>query len=267
MIKRVISSLIGISLVIVIMILNNELIFNFAVTIIALIGLNEFYNAVKAKNIKPVEIIGYLSTTLLLIIGIVDNKILSIILTFMLPLILLILFFESIITNIKTNIVDISATILGICYVSLLFSFLILTKQTTNGNLYVWYIFGGAWATDIFAYLIGKNFGKHKFSAVSPNKSIEGCIGGLLGCIIFFIGYTYFLSTRGIVLNYIYIILLSIIVSVISQIGDFSASTIKRYCGIKDYGSVLPGHGGILDRFDSMLFISPIIYAYFNYLV
>jgi phosphatidate cytidylyltransferase len=61
--------------------------------------------------------------------------------------------------------------------------------------------------------------------------------------------------------------LLSIIVSVISQIGDFSASTIKRYCGIKDYGSVLPGHGGILDRFDSMLFISPIIYAYFNYLV
>jgi phosphatidate cytidylyltransferase len=267
MVKRVVSSIVGFLILIFVLFIKNETIFSLAVTIVALIGLNEFYNAIKAKGMKPIEIVGYLVTTFLLMIGLVNNNILSTFLTFLVPLILLILFAYSIFTNMKINIVDISVTVFGILYVAYLFSFVILTKQMNNGNYYVWYIFGGAWATDIFAFLIGSKFGKHKFSAISPKKSIEGCIGGILGCMIFFIGFTYFLTTKDIILNYTYIIILSITISIISQIGDFAASTIKRYCDIKDYGSILPGHGGILDRFDSMLFISPIIYAYFTYLI
>ena len=141
-----------------------------------------------------------------------------------------------------------------------------------NGVYYVWYILGAAWMTDTFAYMFGmitgKTIGNHKFSKViSPNKSVEGCVGGIIGCVLFFLGYTYYLGTIGIELNYYMMAIIGFIASVISQIGDFSASTIKRYCKIKDFGSIMPGHGGVLDRFDSVLFVAPFMYLVFNILI
>ena len=105
--------------------------------------------------------------------------------------------------------------------------------------------------------------GKHKFSQISPKKSIEGCIGGVIGCIAFYLIYTYFLNNNvdGLEINYILAGCLGLLVSIVSQIGDFAASSIKRFCEIKDYSEIMPGHGGILDRFDSILLISPLVYA------
>ena len=120
--------------------------------------------------------------------------------------------------------------------------------------------------TDIFAYLVGITIGKHKISEISPKKSIEGCIGGIVGCVLFFVGYTYYLNTLGFELNYILMGIIGIVTSVISQIGDLAASSIKRYCEIKDFGNIMPGHGGILDRFDSIILIAPFIYMFFSIL-
>ena len=107
----------------------------------------------------------------------------------------------------------------------------------------------------------GKYLGKHKFSEISPKKTIEGCIGGLIGAVLFVLIYTAFLNkVFNTNISYILMTSYAIIWSILGQIGDFAASTIKRYTGIKDYSNLLPGHGGMLDRFDSVIFIAPFAY-------
>lgn len=267
MAKRVISSIIGIIILILVFIFNNPAIINIAVTIIALIGLSEFYSAFKNKGIKPFKFIGYLVTLFILTIGYLEADVLKIILFFTLPISIFILFCKSIFSSMKYNVVDISITILGIVYVSFLTSFLALTRSLENGEYFIWYILAGAWITDTFAYLVGVKLGKHKISEISPKKSIEGCIGGAVGCMLFYGVYTYYLTTIGIELNIIAMTIVGLVISVISQIGDFAESSIKRYCEIKDSGTIMPGHGGVLDRFDSVIMIAPFIYMIFQFIV
>ena len=174
----------------------------------------------------------------------------------------LVLFLHVIATNMKINIVDIALTFFGICYIVIFLMFIPILTGRENGKLLVWYIIFAAWGTDVFAYCVGRRIGKHKFSEVSPKKSIEGCIGGTLGSLVFIIGYTVFLNNHfGMNINYLLISVIGIILSLIGQVGDFSASSIKRYVGIKDYSNIFPGHGGMLDRIDSVIFIAP--FAYF----
>ena len=127
------------------------------------------------------------------------------------------------------------------------------------------YIFIASWGTDVFAYCIGRRFGKHKFSKVSPKKSIEGCIAGTIGSTVLALIYTIILNNV-ITFEYSYFIvgISGIALSLIGQLGDFSASCIKRYVDIKDYSNLLPGHGGMLDRIDSVLFIAPFAYMLFT---
>ncbi len=162
----------------------------------------------------------------------------------------------------KTTIKDIAITLFGICYIPLFLMYMPLLMGSENGKLLVWFIIIAAWGTDIFAYIVGKTIGKHKFSEISPNKSIEGCIGGIIGATVLTLIYALVINTYlGMNINYLYIAGISILLSIIGQIGDFSASSIKRYVGIKDFSNLLPGHGGMLDRIDSLIFIAP--FAYF----
>ena len=109
--------------------------------------------------------------------------------------------------------------------------------------------------------------GKHKYTAVSPKKSIEGCIGGTLGAIILMLIYTYVVN-KYFCMNYSYTFIagIGIILSLVGQIGDLAASSIKRYVDIKDYSNLIPGHGGMLDRIDSLIFLAPFAYALFTLL-
>lgn len=126
-------------------------------------------------------------------------------------------------------------------------------------------LFAG-WMTDIFAYFVGSKFGKHKLCPkISPKKSVEGAIGGVAGAIILNVLLLFvfkrFFFTEGTGLSYPTVVILSIVLSIISMFGDLAASTIKRNFGIKDFGKLLPGHGGIMDRFDSLLFVMPVLYS------
>ena len=134
-----------------------------------------------------------------------------------------------------------------------------------NGKILIWYAIIAAWGTDIFAYVVGKHFEKHKYTKVSPKKSIEGCVGGTLGAIILMLVYTYFVNTYfGTNYSYLYVSGIGLILSLVGQIGDLAASTIKRYVDIKDYSNLIPGHGGMLDRIDSLIFLAPFAYALFT---
>lgn len=131
-----------------------------------------------------------------------------------------------------------------------------------NESPYVWLVYIIAFGSDTFAYFTGKMFGKHKlYPEVSPNKTIEGAIGGVIGCTILSLIYFDYLRIN----KYFYIIIFSVSASVFSIAGDLTASKIKREFRIKDYGYLLPGHGGMLDRFDSVLFVAPTVYYFIRH--
>lgn len=128
----------------------------------------------------------------------------------------------------------------------------------SNGRFLYLLIFLGAWVTDTFAYFVGVLFGKHKLiEDVSPKKTVEGSIGGILFCAAFFVSYGLVLyHFFSIDVNVIMLGVSGLILSIVSQIGDLIMSVIKRHYAVKDFGKIFPGHGGVLDRFDSILAVS-----------
>lgn len=151
----------------------------------------------------------------------------------------------------------------GIIYISIMFSFLFFLRNRENGFLYSWFVFIASWVSDTCAYFAGRFLGKHKLvPRLSPKKTVEGAIGGVLGSMILCVVYGLLIQ------NYLGIttqtlVILCLLVggagAILSQIGDLYASSIKRFVGIKDYGKLIPGHGGILDRFDSVLLAGPAV--------
>ena len=140
-------------------------------------------------------------------------------------------------------------------------SSIVMVREVSGGEYYWYFIFIGAWATDIFAYFTGMLFGKHKLiPAVSPKKTVEGAIGGTVFCIIFFVGYGMIInSLTQYEISLVVLVFAGLLSAFVSMIGDLSMSVIKRTYGIKDYGKLFPGHGGVLDRFDSILAVAVVM--------
>ncbi|MBR1854152.1 MAG: phosphatidate cytidylyltransferase [Lachnospiraceae bacterium] len=155
------------------------------------------------------------------------------------------------------------AAVFAFLYAPLMLSFVYLTRMGEQGKYLVWLILISSWGCDTCAYVVGKLIGKKKiFPLLSPKKSLEGCIGGMLGAALIGGIYGYFVVEPAFPDNQVYMTLAFIcaIGAVMSMVGDLAASAIKRNCKIKDYGNLIPGHGGIMDRFDSMTVTAPMVY-------
>ena len=264
--KRITSGFIVAISVAIMLLIPNKYVIGLLLAIIALVAMHEYLKAI-SKVCTPIKWVAYLSCLSVAAVNFIpEQNMLKAIMMF-LPSIMLILFANVIATDMKISFKDMSYTLLGICYIPVFISFLTLIDAMQNGKILIGYILISAWGTDVFAYLIGKKFGKHKFSKVSPKKSIEGCIAGTIGSVLIMVLYTFILN-RYFQFNYsyMYVIIVGIVLSLIGQIGDFSASCIKRYVDIKDYSNLLPGHGGMLDRIDSVLFLAPFAYLLFTIL-
>ena len=152
----------------------------------------------------------------------------------------------------------------GMVYVGVMLSYIYQTRVLPGGAFLVWLIFLCSWGCDTCAYCVGVLIGKHKMAPVlSPKKSIEGAVGGVLGAAL--LGAIYAAATGAYNPNPAHTPLIYAIIcgvgALVSMVGDLAASAIKRQENIKDYGTLIPGHGGILDRFDSVIFTAPVIYA------
>lgn len=159
---------------------------------------------------------------------------------------------------------DAMATITGIFYVILFSYHVLLVEQSGDASVLLWLVVLSAFGTDIFAYFAGVTLGKHKLCPkISPKKSIEGSVGGIIGSMVLCGGFGYFFAPEYLVHCFI----IGALGGVISQFGDLTASIFKRKMGIKDYGNLIPGHGGVLDRFDSVLFTGPLVYYYIQMVI
>jgi len=259
--KRIITGLIGLPIVALILIYGNIYVIDVLFALVALIAIYEYFNSFKEKH-KPVKWLGYISCILIAVLHIIPGEYYLYTLAVSICTVIAILFMHVVFTNMKTTVQDIMITFFGICYVVFFLSFIALLHGIENGKYLIWFILIAAWGTDTCAYFVGCKFGKHKFSQISPKKSIEGCIGGTVGSMILALLYVFALNKLvGLQISYIYIAGVALTLSILSQIGDLSASSIKRTVGIKDFGNLIPGHGGMLDRIDSIIFIAP--FAYF----
>ena len=233
------------------------------ILVLSLLGMYEFYKVIKQKDIHAVSIVGYMICILYYFT--MGNNIEYKLMFSLLVLSIFVLLCIPIV-NSKYTFIDAAATLLGFIYVGVFFSFILLVYNKTYGNYLVWLIFISAWICDTCAYYVGKNFGKTKLSPqISPKKTIEGSIGGLLGSTIACTIFGIFVLSRGISIPIYNYIIIGALNGIFCQMGDLVASSIKRVVGVKDFSNLIPGHGGILDRFDSALFSAVVVFYYLSF--
>lgn len=231
---------------------------------LALTAYRELSKACKLTQegkITPLEIIGYagiVSYYLLMVFA--ENRIY---LFLALITILVAFMFVYVFTFPRYRAEQIMCAFFCVAYAPVMLSFIYLVRMLPYGIYTVWMIFISSWICDTCAYVVGMLTGRHKLAPVlSPKKSIEGALGGIAGSALVGALYAYFIVEPAISeqqITWIFV-LISVLGAVISQVGDLAASAIKRNHEIKDYGKLIPGHGGVMDRFDSVIFTAPMIY-------
>ncbi len=265
---RIISGLIYSIFLVAILIINVEIVDTIVIFAISAIGMYEYMKAFKTAGYNPVSWVGYIGCLGLFAMGgIIQNGEKIMYLRVFLPIAIILLFIYAILTNLKTNIMDIMITCFSLVLIPFMFSFMKLVLLMEHGRIILLYVLFGAFASDIFAYFIGSKFGKKKLCPnISPKKTVEGSVAGIIGVVVSYIVLTIISNNYfGLSINFMVIIISGVIIAVIGQFGDLTASAIKRFCKIKDFGSIMPGHGGILDRFDSVMFVAPIVYILFKF--
>ena len=247
----------GIVLVIIALatIISGSWILFFTLLAVSLIGMRELYKVMKVsdEHVTVLELVGYLGAVLYYIAMKDDFGNYG---TMAIIISMILILFVYVFGYPKYHAEQVMAAFFGVVYVAVMLSFIYLTRSLPDGKFLVWLIFLCSWGCDTCAYCVGMLIGKHKMAPVlSPKKSIEGAGGGVAGAAL--LGVIYAAATQGKMAEYA---LICAVGALISMVGDLAASAIKRNQNIKDYGKLIPGHGGILDRFDSVIITAPVIY-------
>lgn len=272
MLVRFVSGLIGIPLLIVLVFVSDGSPFILGIAVISIIGLMEFYKGVRKAGADPQEWVGVASAFLFLFAARhqFQEKFFST--PGVLTLFVIITLIIELTRKNRAPIRNLGATLLGAVYVGWLFSYLVAINSVPGQALHMKYIpmpvrLGGwlvlyisfsTWASDTGAFLVGRKWGKRKLApALSPGKTWEGFFAGMISATVMSV-----LMSRPMGIPLLHAVVLGLGICIAGVIGDLAESSIKRDIGIKDFGTIMPGHGGILDRFDSLLFAAPLFYYY-----
>ena len=231
--------------------------FGAVVVILSLAGLIEYYLPWPNKNIYPAAFLGIIFGLMFPVLVTLGRE--DLVMSGVTIMVVMVLVWQIIRPKRTRAGVDAGVTVLGVLYAGLLPSFLILTRQLDGGFINLTAAITSVWACDIAAYFVGKYLGKRKLAKeISPHKTVEGAIAGIIAAVI----APAVFAAAGL-LPVVQALVLGLMIGVLAQIGDLVASTLKREVGIKDYSQTIPGHGGILDRFDGLFFVAPFVYFLF----
>lgn len=269
--KRVLTAAVGIPFAIYV-VNYGGLLFYLVLNLLALAGLLELHAMFRRLGLTPSFALSSVISLLMLAVanfGNVDEM------SFLITVLIIGVLSMLVLRKNALPVPDAAITILSTFYAGWLFTFLILLRnistdiittplgQISAGAAFTWMALTATWANDTSAYFVGSALGKHKLCPeISPGKTVEGAIGGLAGSIIIsmIIGMLVHVSL-------IHSVMLGFLTGLAAPMGDLVESTFKRYTGVKDSGNIFPGHGGVLDRFDSMLFVAPVVYYYLKFFI
>lgn len=257
--QRILSALVGV-LVLVLVLLGNQVVFDIVVTLISIAAIYEVIGAVGLKENRLMTIIAViLPVALMLTVNFLSLEYMSSIIFLFISFMMIIMLFN----HPKYSFSKVTMFIAISVMISLSFIHVSLVRRLGNENLDVLVVLIGCWITDTCAYFTGVFCGKHKLAPkISPKKTVEGSIGGIVGVTIILTAYAHVVANimGNITVNTLSAVIIGLLCGVISQFGDLCASIIKRENGVKDFGNIMPGHGGVMDRFDSFLFVAPAVY-------
>lgn len=262
LIYRIISAAIGIPILLTIFWIGRIPLLTLVAALI-IIGSIELKGILKSQDVNPSLTLSIIGGLLTLFSAYYGNTIdIGITFTIIIFINLTYLVFKFPNYNLKNA----AGTILSAVYIGWLFSHLLLLRNLENGWVLILLMLVTTWSTDTFAYFVGIKFGRNKLAPlVSPKKTIEGSLGGVIGSV--FGSFLIYLIFNNVDIKLIYILIIGLLAGIIGQIGDLAESALKRLGGVKDSGNIIPGHGGILDRFDSMLFTAPLIYYFSKFII
>jgi phosphatidate cytidylyltransferase len=253
---RVLSALIGIPLLLIVIWFGNPW-FSLAVAGCALWGALEFYNLAGSSHLRPLTLCGVLGTLLFILNAYVGGSYTALLISVAVLFSLIWLLFRSQVEEAFNNW---AWTLAGMLYVGWMLSHFILLRGLAQGKEWVILALFSTFAVDTCAFFVGRAWGKHKLApAISPGKSWEGAVGGLVGGLGASLALALILRLPT---AWWQVLLLGLLIGVFAQLGDLSESMLKRSTGVKDAGKLIPGHGGILDRLDSIVFAVVVVYYY-----
>ncbi|MCI8610353.1 MAG: phosphatidate cytidylyltransferase [Clostridiales bacterium] len=265
MLKRIITGVIAAGLLALVCIFANGVVFSVAFGLLALLGVYEMLGCIGARRNFTIALCMYTMTILsvILVHTVSSHSLYITAFAGILFCVLLILFASAVFSEGRVPVDKVCIAFTTCAYVLTGFISIILLRDMKMGKYIYLLAFIGPWISDTFAYFTGMLLGKHKLiPSVSPKKTIEGSLGGILFCIIGCIVYGYAvksISGGAAEFHVAFLALLGLVISIVSQVGDLIFSLIKRRYDIKDYGFIFPGHGGVLDRFDSVIATAPLI--------
>ncbi len=263
MLKRIITAIVGIALLAVVFIFSDTIVLQIAFGLMALVGVYEMLGCIGMRKNFIVSAVLYLMTAAAVVLTccVEKHSFFIAIYASLLFLVLTVIFASSVFSEGKIPVDKACISFTTAAYIITGFISIILLRSVAHGKEVFLLVFLAPWITDTFAYFGGWLFGKHKLiPSVSPKKTIEGSICGTVFCTVacFFYGYGLEKLFEKTYALYMFAVM-GFLISVVSQIGDLIFSLIKRRYGIKDYGFVFPGHGGVLDRFDSVIATAPLL--------
>lgn len=265
---RIITAAVATALFIPVLVYSHTYAFPVTMSLLAVIAVYEMLSCLKMKNIMTLLPSGAIALALPVLARYYGEEIPFVNFTF--KVFIIFLFYLLVLATFskgKMEFTDMTAVFVTVYLIVMSFSSMVLLRDYEHGKYIYLLVFLCPWVTDSFAYFTGYFFGRHKLIPdVSPKKTVEGAVGGSVCCVLFFVLYGFLISLAVPELrpNYPALITVGLVMSVISQCGDLVFSLIKRKYGIKDYGKLLPGHGGILDRFDSVISTVPFVLIMFD---
>jgi len=266
---RIITAIVALCLFVPICVFSGTVIFPVAFSVLALVGTYEMTKCVGAgkKYLYGVPVLLLAAAAPIFSYYYADTALHTL---FLVQFLLMFYFLvAAVLRRGKDAVTDVATHYMMSFYVIVSFASVILLRASDNGKYLYLLIFIGAWVSDTGAWFFGRLLGKHKLiPEVSPKKTVEGAIGGVLSAGAAFALYGFIVGQMDGALspNYLILVVSGFICAAVSQFGDLIASLVKRHYGIKDYGKVFPGHGGVMDRFDSVLLVSPILYLLITYI-
>ena len=254
---RMISGIIGAAMLIAVLI-SDKIILNIGIAVVSFIALLEMCEAVGLAKSVPLKALGLFSAFAFTFAYSSDKKLLMPVI-FLYTIALFALYMGK---SSKLKLQDISKMFFLTIFICFFLVHIVFIRRLPFGSFLVWTVFIGSFLTDTFAYLSGRFFGRHKlFPHISPKKTVEGSLGGFVGSCLGMLVYGLIIQVFfDLGVDYFKLFCLGFACSAVAQFGDFAASRVKRQDDIKDYGNIMPGHGGVMDRFDSVIFAAPAVY-------